>query len=113
MRAKNVLALALAVSLGAVWALAQSKANETTSGKGYSKTGTIVSLDNSTRTATIKVTDANGNARAGVDAELKVRWDDSTKIEGALKEGELVRFRTTEKDGKTVATWIHVGKLDM
>jgi hypothetical protein len=63
----------------------------------------IVRVD--TAAKTMKVRDAAGQ-------ETTICWSDSTKIEGGtMKEGETVHVRATEKDGKTWASWIHVGRM--
>lgn len=113
MDSRKALALALIVSLGALVAPAQAGATEpATVGSGHAKAGTVVSLNDAARTATIKLTDKDGNPLMGDAAgELTIYWDDATKVEGTLSQGELVHFRTIEKDGRTLATWIHVGRM--
>ena len=43
--------------------------------------------------------------------EMTIYWNESTKVKGELKEGETVHVRTSDKDGKTWATSVHVGKM--
>ena len=65
--------------------------------------GTITKVDLAAKTLTVK--DAAGN-------ETAIYWNDATKVEGgALKEGEKVHVKATEKDGKMWATWVHVGEM--
>jgi hypothetical protein len=42
--------------------------------------------------------------------ETTIFWSDATKVEGGdPKAGEKVTVKAIEKDGKTCATWVHVG----
>lgn len=65
--------------------------------------GTITKLDTGSKTMMVKDKD---------NKEWEINWNDSTKVEGGeLKEGEMVHFKATEKDGKMWATWLHVGEM--
>ena len=65
--------------------------------------GTITKLNVDGKVMTVK--DKDGK-------EWEINWNDSTKVEGSeLKEGEIVHFKATEKDGKFWATWVHVGEI--
>lgn len=65
--------------------------------------GTVTKLDTENKMMTVKDKD---------NKEWEINWNDSTKLEGGeLKEGELVHFKATEKDGKMWATWLHVGEM--
>lgn len=65
--------------------------------------GTITKLDVENKTMTVKDKE---------DKEWEINWEDATKMEGGEpKEGEMVHFKATEKDGKLWASWIHVGEM--
>jgi hypothetical protein len=49
----------------------------------------------------MKVKEASGN-------EVTVRWDESTRMGGELKEGATVSVETARKGGETIATSIMV-----
>src|SRR6266446_4837962 len=106
MHLKKAVALAVATVLGvALGALAQEPRDP------KMKAGTVTRLDSDTRMITVKTAGKEGVP--GADAkELTLYWDQATKVEGTLREGELIHFRAAEKDGKTVATFIRVGKVD-
>lgn len=70
--------------------------------KGGATEATITKLDMSSKSMVVKTTGGQ---------EMTVYWDESTKLEGTLKEGETVHVKTAEKDGKTLATWVHVGAM--
>jgi hypothetical protein len=103
---KKVFALSLVAALCiAVVALAgdEKKMGDKKMMGGKAMEGTISKLDMGQKMMTVK--DSAGK-------EWTVYWNDSTKVEGGeMKEGELVHFKTTEKDGKTWATWVHVGEM--
>src|SRR5262249_9180935 len=44
--------------------------------------------------------------------ETTYYWNDTTKVQGTLKEGEMVHIKSAEKDGKMTASWVHVGKME-
>ena len=93
------------VALSAILILFLAAAGQAThKGKMARKTeATIVSVDNAGKTVTVK-------DKAGKETVLI--WDDSTKLQGTLKEGETIHFKAHTKDGKTMATWIHVGPME-
>ena len=65
--------------------------------------------------ATITKVDMAGKSMVvkGADGkETTIYWNDATKLQGTPKEGETVHVKTTQKDGKNWATWVHVGKMD-
>jgi len=62
----------------------------------------IVKVDAAAKVMTVK--DAAG-------AETSLYWNDATKVEGEVKEGETIHYKATEKDGKMWATWVHVGEM--
>lgn len=43
---------------------------------------------------------------------MTIYWNDATKLQGTPKEGETVHFTSSEKDGKALASWVHVGKME-
>ena len=95
---KKALALAVLIAVCAAVGLAASgdhmaKATE----------ATITKLDMSGKSMVVKTADGK---------EMTLYWNDTTKVQGTLKEGETVHVKTSEKDGKTWATWVHVGKME-
>jgi maltose-binding protein MalE len=96
---KKALALAMVTIFCAAVALAESP--EDKSGKAME--GTISKLDMSAKSMAVKASDG---------VETTVYWNDATKVRGEFKEGEQVHVRVTEKDGKTWASWVHVGKME-
>ncbi len=98
---KKVLALSVvAVFCLAVVALAgeEKKAGEKKMG-GKATEVTILKIDQTAKSFTAKGSD---------EKEITFYWNDSTKVEGELKEGEKAHVYATEKDGKMWATRIHV-----
>ena len=93
---RKVLLLSVVVVFCAAIGLASS------GDKGGATEATITKLDMASKSMVVKTTGGQ---------EMTVYWDDSTKLEGVLKEGETVHVKTTEKDGKTWATWVHVGAM--
>ena len=64
--------------------------------------GTITKVDDAQKMMMVK--DKSGK-------EWSIYWNDSTKVEGgAPKEGAMVWFKATEKDGKMWATWVKTGE---
>ena len=112
MHLKKAVALAVATVLGvALGALAQEPRDPKMTPGSELKAGTVTRLDSDTKMITVKTAGKEGVP--GADAkELTLYWDQATKVEGTLREGELIHFRAAEKDGKTVATFIRVGKVD-
>jgi hypothetical protein len=67
------------------------------------KSGTIAKVDNDQKMMVVK--SASGT-------EWTIYWNADTKIEGdAPKEGAMVSFKASEKDGKTWATWVKTGEV--
>jgi hypothetical protein len=64
---------------------------------------TITKLDMAGKSMVVKTADGK---------DLTIYWNDATKVQGTLKEGETVHVKTSDKDGKTWATWVHVGKME-
>jgi hypothetical protein len=75
------------------------------------KMGTVTKVDPAGKMMVVTATPKGATA---TDArQWTVYWDETTKMEGgSIREGEMVHFRASERDGKTVATWLHVGKMD-
>lgn len=72
-------------------------------GKAGAMEGTISKLDTAGKMMMVK--DSAGK-------ETAIYWNDSTKVEGGeLKEGSLVHYKASEKDGKMWASWVHVGEM--
>jgi hypothetical protein len=70
---------------------------------GKANEGTITKIDTAGKMMTVK--DSAGK-------ETTVYWNDSTKVGGdEMKEGALVHWRGADKDGKMMATWVHVGAM--
>jgi hypothetical protein len=93
---KRALALALIVAFCAAVGLANTGGDKATE-------ATITRLDMAAKSMVVKTSDGK---------ELTVYWNDATSLQGTLKEGEIVHIKTSEKDGRLLATWIHVGKLE-
>lgn len=70
---------------------------------GKSTEATITKLDMTGKSMVVKTADGK---------EMTLFWNDATKLHGTLKEGETVHVKTSNKDGKTWATWVHVGKME-
>ena len=70
-------------------------------GKGVE--ATITKVDMAAKSMVVKTTDGK---------DMTIYWNDATKLQGTPKEGETVHFKTSDKDGKSWATWVHVGKMD-
>ncbi len=111
---KKAVALAGATVLGvALGALAQEPRDPKMTPGSDLRAGTVTRLDSEARMISVKATNKEGVPTPGVEGkELTIYWDQATKVEGTLREGELIHFRAAEKDGKTVATFIRVGKVD-
>ena len=96
---KKALALAVVIAMCAAVGLA----------------GTGEHMDGKATEATITKLDMAGKSmvvKTAVGKDMTIYWNDATKVQGTLKEGETVHVKTSEKDGKTWATWVHVGKLE-
>lgn len=101
---KKVLSLvAVALVCAAVVALAgDDKMGDKKMG-GKAMAGTITKVDMAGKMMTVKGADGK---------ESDLYWNDSTKVEGGdLKEGSMVHYKGSEKDGKMWATWVHVGEM--
>jgi hypothetical protein len=70
--------------------------------KGGATEATITKLDMASKSMVVKTTGGQ---------EMTIYWNETTQLEGVLKEGEIIHVKTTEKDGKTWATWVHVGAM--
>ena len=70
---------------------------------GKATEATITKLDMAGKSMVVKTADGK---------DMTIYWNDATKVQGTLKEGETVHVKTSEKDGKTWATWVHVGKME-
>ena len=92
---KKVLALAVALAFCATVGLASGG-----HGHGKGTEATITKLDSVGKSMVVKTADGK---------EMTIYWNDSTKVEGTLKEGETIHVKTSDKDGKTWATYVHVG----
>ena len=93
-------ALALAVMIAVCAAVGLASAGDHA---GKATEATITKLDMAAKSMVVKTADGK---------EMTLFWTDATKVQGTLKEGETVHVKTSEKDGKTWATWVHVGKME-
>jgi len=93
----------LALAVVAVFCAVVALANEPAEKHGKAMEGTVSKLDMAGKSMVVKFNDGT---------EKTLYWDDATKVQGTLKEGETIHVRTSEKDGKTWATWVHVGKME-
>ena len=97
---KKVLALSVVVALCTVVMLA---GDEKMGSKGKTNEGTISKMDMAGKMMVVK--DSAGK-------ETTVYWNDATKVAGdEMKEGAVVHWTGSEKDGKMWATWVHVGEM--
>ncbi len=64
---------------------------------------TITKVDMASKSMVVKTTDGK---------DMTIYWNDTTKLQGTPKEGEMVHFKAMDKDGKSTASWIHVGKME-
>lgn len=94
---------ALVLAVVAVFCAVVGLANEHGKMGGKSVEGTITKVDNAGKSIVVKTADGT---------ETTVYWNDTTKVQGSLKEGETVHVKTSEKDGKVWATYVHVGKME-
>jgi len=103
---------AIALAVAAVFAVALGALAQEPAAGSDLKAGTVTRLDSEGKMISLKATNKEGLPAPGVDAkELTIYWDQATKVEGTLREGELIHFRAVERNGKTVATFILVGKV--
>jgi cobalamin-dependent methionine synthase I len=97
---KKLIAMAVAVIL-VLGGSTLASAHSTHKGAPH-VSGTITAWDDATKQVTVK--DSTGK-------EHSLTWNDQTKVEGAPKVGEHASVTyTKEKDGKMMATHIHVGE---
>jgi hypothetical protein len=103
---KRILVLSTALVFGAAMAaLATPQSAQANVSGSHSQAaaktvnGTVSQLDLAGKT--MKVRESNGK-------EVTVRWDDSTRMGGDLKEGANVSVQTAQKGGEAVATSIMV-----
>jgi hypothetical protein len=85
----------------AVFCAVVGLAGQNMDGKGIS--GTISKVDMTGKSMVVKAADGK---------ETTIYWNDATKLQGTVKEGEMVHVKTTDKDGKAWATWVKVGKME-
>jgi hypothetical protein len=96
---RKILALSVVAVLCAVVVLA----GDSKMGDKKTNEGTISKMDMAGKMMVVK--DSAGK-------ETTVYWNDATKVAGdEMKEGALVHWKGAEKDGKTWATWVHVGEM--
>ena len=93
-------ALALTVVMVMCAAIGFAAAGEQ-SGKAIE--ATITKVDIAGKSMVVKTVDGK---------DMTIYWNDSTKLQGLPKEGELVHVKTSDKDGKAWATWVHVGAME-
>jgi hypothetical protein len=90
---KKVLSLAVALVFCAAVGLAHGRHGGTSA--------TISKLDMASKSMVVKTADGK---------EMTIYWNDQTRLRGSdLKEGETIRFRSSDKDGKTFASSVYVG----
>ena len=94
-----------ALALGLVFAFcaAVGLATGTGSHGHHSMEATITKVDMASKSMDVKTTDGK---------DMTIYWNDTTKLQGTPKEGETVHFKSMDKDGKSMASWIHVGKME-
>ena len=89
------LALVLGVALSAVTLADDAKMGDKT------MSGTVSKVDNDQKMMVVK---------SDKGKEWTIYWNADTKVEGAApKEGAMVWFKATSKDGKMWATWVKTG----
>ena len=89
---KKALALAVVLVFCAAVGLAHG-------GKDGGTQATISKLDMAGKSMVVKTADGK---------DMTIYWNDATKVEGTLKEGETIWVKSSEKDGKVWATSVHV-----
>ena len=70
---------------------------------GASTEATITKVDMAGKSMVVRTLDGK---------DMTIYWNDTTKVQGTPKEGETIHFKASDKDGKSWATWIHVGKME-
>jgi hypothetical protein len=112
MKMRKILAVAL-IALFGVSMGAFAFADEAKGMSGDVKVGTITKVDPTGKAMIVTATPKDGSPASQDARPITIYWTETTKMDGAsLREGEVVHFRATDRDGKTVATWIHVGKME-
>jgi len=89
---KKALALGIVLVFCAAVGLAHGKATE----------ATITKVDMAGKSMVVKGADGK---------ETTLYWNESTKLQGTPKEGEMVHYKAADKDGKSWASWVHVGAM--
>ena len=92
---KKAVALAVVMAFCAVIGLAGTGEHH-----GTAMEGTITKVDMAGKSMVVKTADGK---------DMTIYWNDATKVQGTLKEGETIHVKTSDKDGKTWATYVHVG----
>ncbi len=92
---------ALTLAVIAVFCAVVGLASQPMDGKAIA--GTISKVDMAGKSMVVKTADGK---------DVTVYWNDTTKVQGTVKEGEMVHIKATEKDGKAWATSVHVGKME-
>ena len=90
------------LSVAAVLCLALVALADDKMAGGKTMEGTISKVDMAGKMMMVKGSDGK---------ETAVYWNDSTKVEGEVKEGQLVHYKGETKDGKMTASWVHVGEM--
>jgi hypothetical protein len=91
------------LSIAAVLCLALVALADDKMASGKTMEGTISKVDMAGKMMMVKGADGKDSS---------VYWDDKTKVEGGdLKEGSKVHYKGAMKDGKMMATWVHVGEM--
>ena len=70
---------------------------------GKATEATITKVDMAGKSMVVKTADGK---------DMTIYWNDTTKLQGTPKEGETVHFKASEKDGKSWASWVHVGAME-
>ncbi|HEY1251109.1 MAG TPA: hypothetical protein VGH97_07940 [Thermoanaerobaculia bacterium] len=94
---KKAVALAVVMAFCAVIGLAGTGEHH-----GTAMEGTITKVDMAGKSMVVKGADGK---------ETTLYWNDTTKLQGTPKEGEMVHYKAAEKDGKSWASWVHVGAM--
>jgi hypothetical protein len=90
---KKTVVLSLVFAFCAAVGLAHGKAIE----------ATITKVDKTAKSMVVKTADGK---------DMTIYWNASTKVYGVPKEGEPIQIKATpDKDGKSWATWLHVGPV--
>ena|SRR5215831_13169687 len=95
---KKALVLAVVMAFCAALGLAATGEHH-----GTATEATITKVDMAGKSMVVKTADGK---------EQTIYWNDTTKLQGTPKEGETVHFKAAEKDGKSWASWVHVGAME-